>query len=330
MRNWYFILMFVVFSACTDRENEQKSDLQFRKVSEREMAKLSELGIWNVWGISQQNGCFLFKAEDGVKVIPVTNFGKKADWQVLLSRSASKSEPSFIAYDFIKDKLLEFIVKRNGEAVSKTLDLPEREQHLAAVRGKDFIVSTGLYEAGRYLYYSLATGEVKYCLSYPRHPDFPDMSEKIKAVLYASSVLRLRPDGSAFVCGDMYSGNIEFCKLESDNITRVKHLCFHLPEVKIKGDEKVTYRRSNQMGFSDIAVSRDRIYALHSGKTYLRNNADFLTCNELMEFDWEGNLLGRYDLKTSVTSILYDEEEQTLYGVRNRMDIPLLEIKLPN
>lgn len=322
--------MFVFFSACVDRENEQESDLQSGEVSEREMVKLSELGIWNVWGISRQNGYFLFKAENGVKVVPITDFEKKADRQVLHSRSVNAPEQSFIAYDFIKDKLLEFVIERNGEVVPQTLGLPEREQHLAAVRGKDFIISTGLYEAGRYLYYSLATEEVKYCLSYPRHPDFPDMSEKTKAILYASSVLRLRPDGSAFVCGDMYSGNIEFCKIENDNITRVKHLCFHLPEVKIKGIEKVTYRRSNRMGFSDLAVSQDRIYALHSGKTYLRNNADFLTCNELMEFDWEGNLLGKYDLKTSVTSILYDEEEHTLYAVRNKMDVPLLKIKLPN
>ena len=82
------------------------------------------------------------------------------------------------------------------------------------------------------------------------------------------------------------------------------------------------------MGFSDIAASQYRVYALHSGKAYLRNNADFVTCDELMEFDWEGNLLNRYNLKIPVTSIFYNEMEHTLYAVRNKADIPLFKIEL--
>ena len=330
MRNRFCILILIIFSACIDRKNGQESDLQSRKVVEREVAKLSELGIWDVWGISQQNGCFLFKVENGIKVVSVLDFGKDANRQDILSRTANESKQSFIAYDFVKDELLEFKVEKNGDVSPRTLDLPEGEQHLAAMKGKDFIISTGLYEVGRYRYYSLTTGEIKYCLSYPWHPDFPDMTEKTKAILYASSVLRLRPDETAFVCGDMYSGNIEFCRIEGGNITRVKSLCLHLPEIKIKESESVIYRRSNRMGFSDIAVSQDQVYALHSGKTYLRNNTDFVTCDELLEFDWDGNLLSKYDLKTSVTSILYDEKEHALYAVKNKANIPLLKIELPD
>ena len=43
-----------------------------------------------------------------------------------------------------------------------------------------------------------------------------------EGMLYASSVLRVRPDGQAFVCADMYSGVIDFCRLIPGGIERVK------------------------------------------------------------------------------------------------------------
>lgn len=328
MKGWCLILSLVVFSACIDREYEQDSSLRLKKISENEIARLSDLGVWDVWGISQQNGYFLFNSEDGMKVVPMEALGERVDPGISRSRSISEPERGFIAYDFIKEKLLEFVIERNGEVVPRILCLPREKLHLAAVRGKDFIISTGIYEEGRYFYYSMSTGEAKYYLSYPPCPNFPNMEEKTKAILYASSVLRLRPDGRAFVCGDMYSGNIEFCRIEDGNIIQIKRLCFHLPEVKIRGNESIIYKRSNLMGFSDIAASQYRVYALHSGKAYLRNNADFVTCDELMEFDWEGNLLNRYNLKIPVTSIFYNEMEHTLYAVRNKADIPLFKIEL--
>jgi len=107
-------------------------------------------------------------------------------------------------------------------------------------------------------------------------------------------------------------------------------LCLHLPKVRIKGVENVIYKRDNQMGFTDVAVSQDRVYAIHSGNTYSKMNKNFTSCEELLEFDWEGNLLNIFVLKVPATSIYYDEDEHVLYAVRNKMDIPFLKIKLPS
>lgn len=75
------------------------------------------------------------------------------------------------------------------------------------------MIDTGLYEKGRYLLYSLPDQSARYSLSYPDHPVYPGLQEKTKAMLYASNVLRVRPDGEAFVCADMYSGVIDFCRV---------------------------------------------------------------------------------------------------------------------
>lgn len=328
MKNIYFVLVLVAFSACNFCRNENNADFRLKEVIEKEVAKLSDFGIEDVWGITQKNGCFLFNGTNGVKIIPIADLEEKIE----PLRACSNDIPNkcFIAYDFIKENLFEFIIGKSGEVISQELGLPEGKLHIAAVKGRDFVISTGIYEEGRYFYSVQNIEESKYCLSYPLHSSFPDIAEKTKAILYASVVLRLSPDEKAFVCADMYSGNIEFCKIEGGDIISVKQLCFHLPDVKIKGRENVIYKRSNQMGFSDITVSRDRVYAIHSGKTYLKNNVDFMDCNELLEFDWEGNLLNTYNLKKSVTNILYNEEKHMLYAVKNELDIPFLTIELPD
>lgn len=83
------------------------------------------------------------------------------------------------------------------------------------------------------------------------------------------------------------------------------------------------------MGFSDITVSEDRVYALHSGKTYNESGRDFYTCNELLVFDWDGNLLNTYMLDKSAVGVSYDEGENVLYAVSNVPDIPMFRIHLP-
>ena len=133
------------------------------------------------------------------------------------------------ALDFRKGELVVNAVSSlarsgNSETVIK---LPSGEQHLIAARVGDRVIATGLYDEGRYLLYSLPDQSARYFLSYPDHPVYPDLREKTKAMLYASNVLRVRPDGEAFVCADMYSGVIDFCRITADSIERVRLVRLH-------------------------------------------------------------------------------------------------------
>ena len=67
--------------------------------------------------------------------------------------------------------------------------------------------------------------------------------------------------------------------------------------------------------------------ALHSGKSFREVGNDFSACEELLIFDWDGNLLERCNLPTSVTSIDYDSSENCIYAVNGR-DVSLLRINL--
>ena len=108
------------------------------------------------------------------------------------------------------------------------IQLPDSLNTLRAIRAGNYIIATGLYTQGRYLLYDLDTKTFGFHLSYPEHPVYPALREDTKAILYASTVLKVRPDNRYFVCGDMYSGNLEFCRITGDHIDRIKAYCLSL------------------------------------------------------------------------------------------------------
>lgn len=221
------------------------------------------------------------------------------------------------------------IATRSGEATS-TVQLPEGQKHLQVVRAGKFIIATGLYAQGRYLLYNPATGDADYQGSYPEHPVYPDIQESTKSILYASTTLKVSPDQQSFVCADKYSGYIEFCRISGDRINQGKSYCFHHPRVAINENArcKVGYYRTNQLGFMDISVSADRVFAIYSGQTNREAQDASLLCKKVIVFDWDGNLLETYDLNTPLSQISYDQEENAIYGLGHTPDPAIVKISL--
>ena len=250
----------------------------------------------------------------------------------ILSSFNSFDGQSVTALDFRTGELLETSISpvtRSG-AQESVIQLPKEEQHLVAVKTNDFIISTGLYEKGRYLLYSLADGSCQYYLSYPDCMGYHNIKEQTKGILYASGILRVRPDGKAFVCADMYSGLLDFCRLTDQGIERVRLERLSYPKTEILETPVVSviYSSSNYLGFMDVAVTQERIYALYSGKTYERNRGSAFACNCLLEYDWEGNLIQRFDFDVALTRITYDYDEGLLYGITDDTEISLVRLNL--
>lgn len=321
--NKLFIVLILLSSSCNDLTHEENVQ-PVKKLQAEVVEQLSDQGVLDAWGIMKQNGHFIIRSSNGINLVPDKQSKS-------LSRSITPDEKGVILYNFMENKLAEYSVGHDGKLESKTVRLPEGQQHLVAARGQDFIISTGLYEDKRYLYYS-NSGEVKYFVSYPEHPDYPDMTGKVKSILYASSVLRIRPDETYFVCADMYSGTIDFCRIENKEIKLVKRLCLHVPDIRIQGiaTPKIRYTKENLMGFTDMAASQEHVYALHSGKNYREAGSNFSACDELLVFDWNGNLLNAYKLPVLATSINYNSSENIIYVTEKSQNTAILKIKLPD
>lgn len=222
------------------------------------------------------------------------------------------------------------LATRSGETATTTVQLPKDQKHLQVARAGKFIIATGLYAKGRYLLYTPETGEADYQGSYPEHPVYPDIQESTKSILYASTVLKVSPDQQSFVCADKYSGYIEFCRISGDRINQGKSYCFHYPRVAINENArcKVGYYRTNPLGFTDITVSSDKVFAIYSGRTDREAKSASQQCKKMMVFDWDGNLLETYDLATPLTHVSYDETENAIYGLGYTPDPAVVKISL--
>ena len=222
------------------------------------------------------------------------------------------------------------VTKAGGEA---TIQLPAGVQHLWAVRAGNYILSTGLYEQGRYMLYSPDNQQGCYFLDYPEHACFPELKTEIKAKLFASNVLKVRPDGTAFVCADMYSGAMDICRIENGEIHLVRRLNFHSPRVSIRkqnGQSLVVYSRKNRFGFTDVCAASDAVYALYSGRTFAEDSKTFQYCRTLLVIGWDGEIRMTYGVDTDLTHICYDSQEKELYGIGYTPSSSLVRIQLPD
>ena len=338
-----------ILLGCSDRymvdEGIDKKKSEQVNIEVIRLGDLSQSGIYGLNGFIKQGNHLIVGAtymQEGVAQTLDLDHPVKRE---LSSKAISSSKPfralssfnsfdgkSVTALDFKTGELIENSVTplTKGVAEESVIQLPEGEQHLIAVKTNDFVISTGFYEEGRYLLYSLADGSAHYYLSYPDCLDYPDLQEKTKGMVYASSVLRVRPDGQAFVCADMYSGLIDFCRLMPGGIERVKMQRLNYPRVEISETPitLVRYRQENRFGFMDLAVTNQRVYALYSGKTYERDRQGAFECNRLLEYDWEGNLISSFDFDVALTGITYDEEEGLLYGIAGDTEMSLIKLRL--
>lgn len=336
-----------ILLGCSDcyLEDEDMNTVKSERVEAVRLADLSRNGIYHVSGFIKQGNKLIVGAtymKDGVaRVLDLENPERRelASKSVASAKSfrALSSFNSFdgksvTALDFKTGELIEHSVtpQTKGGTGETVVQLPSGEQHLIAVKTDNFVISTGFYEEGRYLLYSLEDGSSRYYLSYPDCPDYPDLQEKTKGMLYASGILRVRPDGRAFVCADMYSGVIDFCRVAPEGIERVKLRRLSYPRVEISETPvpRVLYSRKNHFGFMDIAVTPERVYALYSGKTYTGNRQGAFESNRLLAYDWEGNLVRSLDFDVALTGITYDAEEGMLYGITANNGVSLVELRL--
>ena len=326
------ILYIVIFLAACSEDNYLNEPQEFQtsgnEVHADFVANLSDYGIsypskitkhGNLLAVSQRYG------ETNVSLVDLTTrttnpwlpFGGGTNEAYSVYNLSVNQRGELAAFDFNTG----ILHRHNPTASSRSASTPpllltEEEKHLSVIQGDNFIISTGLYEQGRYRFYSLDDNQATYFVSYPEHPQYPDLSRHLQSILWASTVLRLRPDNKAFVCTDIRSGQIDSCNIEGNSISLTCRHCYYYPHVDIdpKAHAPVAYYMDNLSGFRDVAVSNDRIFVLYSGKTYKDEKQNIANCSTLLVFDWDGTLLETRTLPQMATFISYDMEENALYG----------------
>lgn len=208
MKNILFLSTILFFiSSCNESNlSEVPSAHQIPKAGKAlQSSFISGLQSWEARRVSEiaSNGqeiLLSYSDNNTTKAIPLNN-------------SNNETPVTLSSFNFRTSRLLErhtSLRTRSGASDSSVIQLPDSLNTLRAIRAGNYIIATGLYTQGRYLLYDLDTKTFGFHLSYPEHPVYPALREDTKAILYASTVLKVRPDNRYFVCGDSIAVILNF------------------------------------------------------------------------------------------------------------------------
>lgn len=332
----YTFIILLLLASCSDQEKNLTETNSSSVLKGEVVTSLAQYGI-NMYtgGIVKHGNSLAIMSYDKTSPVSIVNLSDNTSksWETtgeshLLTNLTTDAQGNFTATDILTESVHEVnptTLSRSSKMISPAtvpasndtpIALAVEGKTLMAAKGHNFIISTGLYTKGRYRLLNTETNEENYFLSYQEHPDYPNLPELIKSILYASANIQLRPDEKMFACTDMYSGLIDICSIDHDKIELVCRHNFYSPKVYIE-DGDVSYAKEYGDGFVSLATSNQQIYVLHQGPAYQNKIAK----NTLLIFDWQGNLLKNIQIKEALKSITFDVTDNILYGISEKAEL---------
>jgi len=121
---------------------------------------------------------------------------------------------------------------------------------------------------------------------------------------------------------------VEIYNMNSKCIVKIVYGKYGEPEFIDKGAYAVP---NGIMGYSDVQVGKNKIYALFWGRTFkdIRANPDMKEGGNMLEvYDLQGNPLYRYMLDKNITGFCIDENDNTMLALDINSNKPLIKYKL--
>jgi len=346
----FIIIALLLAFGCSDEKHEvPKEDNPLFSTSRAislnqlgETINLEKIGIYNPTKVIKKDSLLIVLDLNGLNKISIYQengkllgsylpTGMGADRGLYILTMTLDDKGILSAYDFGNDRLVEFDLNHFGqpEFGPKFIDMPKDKKHLCVAKSGTTIISTGMFDDGRYGL--MNNNNEEYFLSYPEIPSYRTINDTLRSALFASNIIKIKPDGTKFVCANMQSGIIDFCSLiPCTNITRVAELNLYSPKATVKNMRRtpVAYSTDNLFGFCDIEVTDEYIYALYSGRSYRKYKDQIVYGERIVVFDWEGNHVHTYLLRNPFTSISFNKEENAIYGLTNNPNSVLIKYTL--
>ncbi len=150
-------------------------------------------------------------------------------------------------------------------------------------------------------------------VSFPANKqDYPDniLTESYQAKL------QVKPGREKFVLACRYSDILSIYDNQGILVStyRTKYPFDPIMKVSTEGQYLVMGQDDDTMiGFTDISVSKNFIFALFSGKS--RKEPNPTLSNTILQFDWDGKLLNTYTADLQILNICWSESDNTLYMI---------------
>lgn len=179
-------------------------------------------------------------------------------------------------------------------------------------------IGTGVFEK-RYAISDLDAEVKNYVSDYPfreYHKNIP-----IENIAFANQgIIKRHPESKRFVLAYFRSPNFEISTATENDSLKVNGIYISPPIFKPQLGNGLAnvYDDKNIKGFNDVAVTKNFIYLLYSGRSIEQNGESSEESNTIWIYDWEGRPIKRIELDQTIQYIAVDEADKILYGVKTK------------
>lgn len=168
---------------------------------------------------------------------------------------------------------------------------------------------------GRFVIFG-ADGVARRTVGAPPPGDTRKLNDFVRQQLYGGR-MAAHPTRPEFVVASHYAGRLEVYGRDGGMVRTFEVPDAFEPDVHAAPDHvNFLPNEGFRVGYVDVAVTADRIYALFSGQLD-KDEGDAFFGDQVQVFDWEGNLLQVLRLDSPALRIALDPQAGTLYAVRH-------------
>jgi len=190
------------------------------------------------------------------------------------------------------------------------------------------IVAVGFLPSGRLAFFSDSGELIRTGGGDP--PGDPSVPVAVRNHAYQAE-LAVSPDRTRLAVANRHAGSIEFYRADGTPVSRVSGPLVFDPILLVARRGQVPAFASDErlrFGYIAVAATRDRVFALFSGRTRRDFPGAAAYGRSVHVFDWEGRLLQVYDLEGDALAVAVDSAGTTLYVAQHEPEPAIVSYHL--
>ena len=175
------------------------------------------------------------------------------------------------------------------------------------------IISTGIFENGRYCLYNKHSKESLIKFGYPYDEEHKN-ENKIALGFAYQGLITINPETERFASVTTSSGNFEIYEISGSDFYRIFQKSYFLPKYKNDNNRGVIYLKNNKRGFISIDSTSEYIYVVYSGLSRENSDIDTFQGENILVYDWDGNPILRFKLERNIKIMSLNNDGKKIYA----------------
>lgn len=236
---------------------------------------------------------------------------------------------SLCCYDLMNRKISEISI-HNDSISSKTIMKCDTLTNFNIIPGNNnSYIGVGSYQDSMFKIINKEGQIIKGYFSYPsKDKDEAKIPENIRAMAYQGQI-DINPSRNKFAYATSYAKQLYFFSIKENRIQTIKEIKESYPQYipDTSQGTSAVFDRKAPFGFTDIITDK-YIYALYSGKSFEKHRLKCSEGNNLLIYNWEGDLVKEYEFDISVLCFCVNEKNNIIYAIANNPNPTIVVFKI--